>query len=84
VLRFDGETWTRKTLGTNTRLFSVSAAAPDDVWFGGELGRLYRWQGSAITPVQSGTTEPINALRAFENGALAAGQNGGILRYLGP
>lgn len=61
---FDGKAWTR-VKGVGTRFHSVYAAAPDDVWLGGEgigaSGALVHFDGTSAAAITPEGTAKLNA-----------------------
>lgn len=61
AFHFDGSKWTElpaKTV-TQSSLWWVHGMSSSDVWFAGEQGTILRWNGSAFSPMTSGTTETL-------------------------
>ena len=81
VSHFDGTEWKSLTAGGLGRLRAVWAANKDDVWIGGDGGKLYKWGGGTTwTPeaLQGNATTEIYALGGPSAATMLAGTRAGL------
>ena len=63
-------------------IFDIGFINSDLVWFVGENGYIYYWDGSEITSVESSTNNDINSVIMISSSdGWAAGDGGVVLRY---
>jgi hypothetical protein len=47
ILHNDGVKWEEEDIHLEGRILTVHGARPDNVWFGGDHGRVYHWNGNS-------------------------------------
>ena len=82
---WDGAAWTsRQAPLPASTLPAVWATDDDKVWFAGNGGAIYRWNGASFVSTPSGTNVALSALWGFDdNNIWAVGAAGTILRWNG-
>jgi hypothetical protein len=84
VLRQTGGVWAVDTRPGFRRFNGVWGFSPDDVWVVGNGGSAQRWNGSAWTPVPTGTSLALRAIwGAHPNDVWIAGEGGVLLHWDG-
>jgi hypothetical protein len=75
---YDGASWTAMSLPDigERGLFKVWGTSPSDVWLVGAMGAMYHWDGSALEPVDAGTTRTLFTVHAEGDRAIAVGGAG--------
>src|SRR5262249_26773763 len=63
IAHYDGTSWSLVSVPYINSLITVWGAASKDVWIGGELGLLLRWDGSKLSEFSSGGTDTIWLIR---------------------
>jgi hypothetical protein len=84
VSHWDGRRWSPVTLpgaGDEQVWYAVHGCSARDVWIAGHDGQLVHFDGSAWTPVQSGTTRPLLAVWCRGPDDLWVAGDRGLLRH---
>jgi trimeric autotransporter adhesin len=86
IYRYDGTNWVVSASASvfGTRFLSVQGLANNDMMAVGTNGVIARWNGTAWTPMTSGTTRTLRSVWMEDaNTAYAVGDNGTALRWNG-
>ncbi|MBN2184843.1 MAG: hypothetical protein JW746_05905 [Candidatus Krumholzibacteriota bacterium] len=76
--------WKQEVTNVTDILYGVSGTSSDNVYFGGENGRLLHWDGTSITPMERVCTSRINDIFALnENSIWICTYNDSIFHYNG-
>jgi hypothetical protein len=82
VSHYDGSSWTSVSAPTGLR--AGWARAADDAWAVGDVGTIAHWNGTAWSPVPSGTLFDLKAVFGFAaNDVWAGGAGAPVLHYDG-
>ncbi|MDQ3034396.1 MAG: hypothetical protein M3Y87_18455 [Myxococcota bacterium] len=83
VWRFDGTSWSELPLPSDfggQSLFKVWGTGPNDAWIVGTDGAVLRWDGTALSTVDAGTTRTLFTVHAIDGAVAAVGGAGsGVL-----
>jgi hypothetical protein len=63
VLRYNGTSWSQTSLPYTNTFLTVWGAASNNVFVGGELGLMLRWDGTALRELSSGGSDTISQIR---------------------
>jgi len=80
--------WDFITSPANKDFFAVWASSPTDVWIGGSVGTLLRYNGTSVTSIPVGTTNDLQSIHGYltptrQAIVYAAGRSGVVVRYDG-
>ncbi len=82
IHKFDGATWQTVVDNTDIRAFDMASAT--DGWVVGAAGKIWRFNGSTLTPVPSPALYELHAVAALSSGeAWAVGWGDGLLHFDG-
>lgn len=80
VLRWNGVSWTDRSLQANKEIHAVWAGSPTDVWVAGAAGALFHWYGPAWQDESQSGQMNFNGVWGVSGGPLfVVGDNGKIL-----
>lgn len=79
LVHYDGQSWTKVSLGITRNLYAVWASSASDVWVVGASGYITHYNGSAWSPVSNGAVYDLNGIYGISaNNVWAVGSNDAI------